>query len=149
MSSRFEPLPDASTWFRLAVRGMGFLPTDSVIPIASWLRPTASDEQEARARDRTPGLSVWDREIIEIEPARALAGKPMADAFGMRVARTRQIGQTLGRSLQVVRDPLDDRTDQPGWDGHCLLEGLHWDGSSKRERRTLREAVVAEVVPVE
>lgn len=148
MSERFSPLPGASTWFRLANRGSTFLPRDAVLPVDTWLRPTDSDVREGRARGRPAGLSVWEHERTTVEQAGLLVGKPSAEAFGMSVERCIEVGRRLDRSLAVVLDPLDDRAPQPGWSGHSLLEGLEWEGSTKRSRRALREAIVAEMIPV-
>lgn len=79
-----------------------------------------------------------------------LAGKPDGEAFGMRVDQTLEIGRRHGHPLALVYDPLDEHEPKPGWQGHALLEGLHWPGKAhKQARRALREALVAEVIPVE
>ena len=127
-----------------------FLPQDAVRPSADWLRPTSADVREGKERGRTPGVSLWDRELASVEQACNLSGKRGGEAFGMTVARSIEIGRQHDRELAVVYDPLDEHEPTPGWQGHALLEGLHWPGKAqKRARKALREALVAEVVPVD
>lgn len=99
-------------------------------------------------------MSVWERGLTRPTQAGVLAGKPSGMAFGMTVERCLAIGleQRPERRLAIVSDPLDAHAPQPGWDGHALLEGLHWDGENKqakRARKELREAIIAELVPIE
>lgn len=154
MNDRFKPLGDTATWFRLAEQGSVHLPKDAVQPRAEWLRPTDADVQEGQRRGRSPGVSVWDRGLTTVSQACLLAAKSGGLAFGMTVARCLAIGreQQPERRLDIVSDPLDEQKSTPGWEGHALLEGLHWEGESKRakrDRKALREAIIAELVVVE
>jgi hypothetical protein len=59
-----------------------------------------------------------------VENARQLTQRPREMAFGLNVGHCKSIGQRHRRELAVVADPLDARQPEPGWDGHCLIEGL-------------------------
>lgn len=122
---------------------------DAVRPCHTWLRPSSNDVREGKARGRAPGVSVWDRGLADVAEACALSSKTTGEAFGMTVDRCVELGRSQACVLAIVHDPLDDRQPEPGWDGHALLEGMDWPGSTKRSRRALREALVAEVVPIE
>lgn len=148
MDEAFEPLPANALVFRLATRGPGFLPKGALLPDPLWFRPTSEDVTEAAARDRVPGLSMWERARTTVPQARKLSAKHDGEAFASYVGELLKVGEDVNISLAVVRDPLYEEAPAPGWDGHVVLEGVHRpSGESKNDFRRLREGLASACSP--
>ena len=136
MLERFTPLNDEALVFRLATPA--FVPEGARLPLATWLRPTDADVAEGAARGRPAGLSSWDAERTTVAQAKAfLSSAVNAIAYSMRCGAVRRVGVQFKRNLDVVADPRDD-DQRPGWEGHCLIEGLERPkGSTKKDQLDL------------
>ena len=126
--SLFEPLPDDAFVFRLAETGKLFLPRGALLPNAEFFHPSSEDEREAEKSGRSPGVSVWDRELTTVENAKRIRFSPgdLPDgvrAFGLLVKVVRSIGQKRAVAVDVVAVPLPPNNG-PGADGHAHIEGL-------------------------
>ncbi len=150
MASGFARVPDEEWVYRLADPGGAFLPEGVVLPLPAWLRPTRADVQEAEARGRRPGLSVWRRDYTKVVEARKLANKPRGLAFTVQAGGCRRVGSRAGIDVDVVADPLHAARPAPGWDGHALVEGLaRPPGAARSTYRNLRAALAERFRPWE
>lgn len=151
---RYSSVDPASNVFRLVRAGGGHLPIGEPQPKPDWLTPDDRDKDEARKTGRRAGVSFWVRPLASPPQVRAIRGLPpepdAQPAYEAVVQTLVEVAAAMSTeavpfALEVVHDPDEVSTGTPGWQGHCLIEGLAAPTTDKAQRRAydgLRQALI-------
>ncbi len=148
MPERFDRVPDDDVVFRLVEENSSFLPAGARLPLPVWFTPSSEDVSEGERRQRAPGWSVWNRSIASVAQVKTLVERPDSLAFGLKAGAIREVAKTHERALDVLADPADDFKPTPGWDAHCVVEGLvRPAGVPKTRQKDLQADLAARCSP--
>lgn len=92
---------------------------------------------------------MWNQSIASVEQVKELVGRPISFAFGLKAGAIREVAKKHQRALEVVADPAEGFKPKPGWDAHCVLEGLvRPNGLPKTRQKDLQSDLAANCTPV-